>query len=203
MTVGATRPGFGERHPAVTALLTSQTPVGTQKISWRGGTMPLLVSAYSCPADLPEVLVTSVRCVVRVGDRIVLCENVDGVHLWPGGRRSPGESYVDTAVREVHEETGWLLDRDNLNELGWLHLEHLAPRRPNDPHPYPDFLQVVFYGTAAERDGQPDVAWSDTDGYELRSRLVTIDEAREISTDRLALALLGVLPGGASPEPAL
>ena len=195
MTAATNRPGFGERHPDLTTLLATRQPAATHEMSWLGGAMPLRVSAYTAPTDLPETLVSSVRCLVRVGELIVFCENADGAHPWPGGRRLPGESYLDTAVREVHEETGWLLDRDSLRPLGWLHLEHLAPRRPDDPYPYPDLLQVVLCGTATERDGGPDVEWTDTDGYELASRLVTIDEARDkTSIDLLAPYFLDLLP---------
>ncbi|WP_330274118.1 hypothetical protein OG205_46670 [Lentzea sp. NBC_00516] len=95
-------------------------------------------------------------------------------------------------TREVHEETGWLLDRESLRPLGWLHFEHLAPRRPDHLYPYPDFLQVVFHGTATERAGGSD--WTDTDGYELRSRLVSVAEARRTSLNGpLATTFLDLL----------
>ncbi|MGW4207454.1 NUDIX domain-containing protein [Lentzea sp. NPDC004789] len=129
------RPGCGTRHPVPAGLLASHRPAATREIAWLGGAMPLRVGAHPGPAGLPEELVTSVRCVVLVDGLVVLCENADGVHPLPGGRREPGESYVDTAAREVHEETGWLLDRDTVRPLGWLHLEHLAPRRPDDAGP--------------------------------------------------------------------
>lgn len=122
--------GFGARHPDLARLLACHEPAATGETSWLGGAIPLRVSAYATPTDLPEELVTSVRCVVRFGELVVFCENADGGHPLPGGRREPGESYADTAAREVHEETGWLLDRNTLRPLGWLHLEHLAPRRP-------------------------------------------------------------------------
>lgn len=185
------RAGFGHRHPDLAALLAMEQPVATCVTSWLGGALPLRVSAYLTPNDLPDELVTSVRCVVRVGDRVVFCENRDGAHPLPGGRRMPGESYAETAVREVHEETGWLLDADSMRLLGWLHLEHRAPRRPDDPYPYPDLLQLVFQGVAIERDGGPDAEWTDTDGYELRSSLVTVEDARaRTSNDLLASVFL-------------
>ena len=194
MTRDRDRPGFGERHPDLATLLARRKPTATGETSWLGGAMPLRVSAYTTPTELPEELVTSVRCVVQVGELILFCENVDGAHPLPGGRREPGESYTDTAAREVHEETGWLLDRDTLHPLGWLHLEHLAPRRPDDLHPYPDLLQVVFRGAATERDGDPDIPWTDTDGYEQHSRLVTLDEARAMtSNDLLAPVFLDLI----------
>jgi hypothetical protein len=195
MTTSVDRPGFGERHPDLATLLALQTPVATHETSWLGGAIPLRISAYMTPSNLPDELVSSVRCVVRVGDLIVLCENADGAHPLPGGRRHAGESFVATAAREVREETGWLINRDSLRLLGWLHLEHLGPRRLHDPYPYPDFLQVVFCGTATDRDGGRDVAWTDTEGYELRSSLVTVDEARRrTSTDLLAPVFLDALP---------
>jgi ADP-ribose pyrophosphatase YjhB (NUDIX family) len=184
----------GARHPDLARLLAGRRPAATGEISWLGGAMPLRVSAYATPAELPEELVTSVRCVVQVGELIVFCENADGAHPLPGGRRDPGESYVDTAAREVHEETGWLLDRDTVRPLGWLHLEHLAPRRPDYPYPYPDLLQIVFHGTATERDGGPDASWTDTDGYEQRSSLVSVAEAHtRTSTDLLAPVFLDLI----------
>lgn len=69
-------------------------------------------------------------------------------HPWPGGRREPGESYVDAAVREVHEGTGWVVEPASARYVGWLHLEHLAPRREGYVYPYPDFLQLVLCARA-------------------------------------------------------
>jgi 8-oxo-dGTP pyrophosphatase MutT (NUDIX family) len=171
-------------HPALTALLETHTPAATGELAWLDGAMPLRVSAFIGSAELPLDLITSVRCIVHVGDRIVLCVNKDGAHPVPGGRREPGETLVDTVVREVHEETGWRLDRASMRPLGWLHLHHLAPYR-GDFGMYPDFLQLIFEGSACERDGGPDVAWTDLDGYELTTELVTVAEARARTRDDL------------------
>jgi ADP-ribose pyrophosphatase YjhB (NUDIX family) len=139
--------------------------------------LPLRITAYEGESDLPDDLVLSVRCFVLVGDSLVICTNADGSsHPWPGGRREPGESIAETARREVHEETGWRLELDSLKALGWLHFERLVDEA--DPkYPHPDFLQLVYVGTATARDETQGEAWSDIDGYELSSRLVARQEA--------------------------
>jgi ADP-ribose pyrophosphatase YjhB (NUDIX family) len=180
-------------HPLLTAALLEAEPAHEIETAW--GTLPLRISAYTTTPQLPLELISSVRCIVRVGRQVVLCENADGVqHPWPGGRREPGESFADTAAREVHEETGWLIDRESLHQLGWLRLTHLAPRRPDGQGPYPDFLQVVFTATATKRDGENGEPWVDLDGYEASWRLATLDEAAAASSrDESARVFLALL----------
>jgi 8-oxo-dGTP pyrophosphatase MutT (NUDIX family) len=67
---------------------------------------------------------TSVRVVLRDLDgRVLLFRTLDPTmpeigEWWelPGGGVEPGESYADTAVREMHEETGFLLDPTTLGD---------------------------------------------------------------------------------------
>lgn len=191
------RPGFGIRHSALTALLAGQAPVARRIVTWLNGTMTLRIGAYTTTPELPTELVTSVRCLVRVGEQFVLCENADGCHLVPGGRRQSGETYVDTAVREVHEETGWLVRPESLRTVGWLHVENLGTRPRDDSAAYPDFLQIVLCGTAVEREGGADAAWTDTDGWEVNSRLVSADAARvQSSNDMLDVVYLDAILAG-------
>lgn len=183
-------------HPGLAAAMRVAEPVASQEIAWDGGAMPLRVSAYLTTPELPLELVSSIRCIVWVGDRLLFCENKDGAHPWPGGRRIQGESYADTAAREVHEETGWHIDRASMRQLGWLRLTHLGPEPAGNPGPYPDFLQIVFTARATERDGGVDAEWVDTDGYELTSSLVTLaDAAARTSTDMFANVFLQRLGG--------
>ena len=187
-------PAHGERHPDITALVSVSTPAMSVEVRWLSGTLPLRVSAYPRVDDLPEHAVTSVRCIVLVDDRIVLCDSSDGCHPWPGGRREPGETYVETACREVHEETGWLLDPASLEPLGWLHLENLAVESADNPFPQPEFLQVVYVGRAIGRDGTQGDDWTDTKGWELRSSLATFDEAvGRIGSEPFAVPFLELL----------
>jgi 8-oxo-dGTP pyrophosphatase MutT (NUDIX family) len=101
-------------------------------------------------------LVTSVRCLVVATGGLVRCSNRDGSHLWPGGRREPGESLEQTAIREVLEETGWRLDPHTLQALGWLHFEYLTERPPGWRFPHPDFVQLIYTARALHRETAPD-----------------------------------------------
>jgi 8-oxo-dGTP pyrophosphatase MutT (NUDIX family) len=183
-------------HPGLAAAMRTGAPVATRETAWANGTMPLHVSAYTTAPELPLELVTSIRCIVRVrgGELIVYCENADGSHPMPGGRRIEGESFADTAAREVHEETGWRIDRATLRRLGWIRLAHLGPEPEVKKGPYPDFLQIVFTAEAVARDVARDAEWTDTDGYES-SRLLPLEEARRRSSsnDLLASVFLDLL----------
>lgn len=168
-------------------MISSEEPAGRQRITWLNGKLPLQVSAYtSIRDDFPMELLMSVRCLVQVGDRIVLCETRDGErHIVPGGHREEGETFAETAIREVHEETGWIVRPDSIRRLGWLHLQNLNDG-PTEPHlPYPDFLQVVVCGSATDRDGGPDSDWTDIEGYETSSQLVSVQQARAATTNDL------------------
>ena len=113
-----------------------------------------------------------------VGDQVVVCTNEHGQHPWPGGRRIAGESFADTAQREVREEKGWILDTSSLEHLGWLHIELEAVPPPDHPYPHPDLFQAVYTGRANERAG--DETWTDVEGYELSSELMSIEGAKSL-----------------------
>lgn len=168
------RDGWGRRHPEMITLLARSRPAAAKDEAWSDGQLPLRVRAFTGPIEAPEALITSVRCIVTTDDGVVRCNNRDGSHLWPGGRREQGETFAETAIREVLEETGWRLDPESLHPLGWLHYEYLT-ERPNDwPFPHPDFVQIVFTGTAGTRADTADGrAWTDTDGWEQSSDVVS------------------------------
>lgn len=189
-------------HPALAAALADEgqpEPAAEHERAWLDGAMPLRISAYvdaEGASRLPLELISSIRCIVRVGDKYLLCENKSSRHPWPGGRRNAGETFAETAAREVHEETGWLLIQDSLRPLGWLRLRHLGLEPEGNEGQYPDFLQLVFVGEATERDGglSPEAPWDDVDDYELASSLVTLEEAIErTSADMHAPVFLELL----------
>ena len=186
------REGWGTRHPAFERVLETVEPVCARNEVWGAKqNLPLRICAYPLPTELPDTIVSSIRCIVRVDDAVVVCSNAGGSHPWPGGRREPGETFVETACREVEEETGWRVDPASLRELGWLHFEHLTPQPDDWPFPHPDFLQVVFTGIAIDRAG--DGAWTDTEGWETSSRLVPLERVAAELNDDLAAPFLALL----------
>jgi 8-oxo-dGTP pyrophosphatase MutT (NUDIX family) len=143
--------------------------------------------------------VVSVRCVVRHGDRVVICQEPDGKWmLLPGGRCEPGETFQQTVVREVHEETGWIIDPGSLEQIGWMHFEHLQTPPAGHRYPHPDFLNAVFAGNTVARAAAPDIEWADTDGYIQRSVSVPLYEARRlvVPTDPVAGVFLDAVSTG-------
>jgi hypothetical protein len=88
----------------------------------------------------------------------------------------------------------WQIEPDSAVQLGWLHLTHLSAREGDNDYSYPDFLQVVFCAKAGERTVGRYDPWTDVDGYESASRLITLDEAMgATSIDLLAHAFLRLL----------
>jgi ADP-ribose pyrophosphatase YjhB (NUDIX family) len=189
--------GWEPRRGSVDAVLAASTPIAEAEHEWLGGRYRVRLRGYTDDVDLPADFIGSVRVFVRVDDRIVVCRNAEGdANPWPGGRIESGESDVETACREVHEETGWILDPTSLRKLGWLHFEHLLERPVDHEYPHADFFMVVYAGTARERDGGYDCDWTDTEGVEVSSELLTIDEAIAAMSDidsRVSNAFLDML----------
>jgi ADP-ribose pyrophosphatase YjhB (NUDIX family) len=190
--MSATRPGYGTPHPELTALLAALTPAAESDFTWASG-ITVHAAAYPGAAARPAELVTSIRCIVQVGDRIILCHAPDEDHIWPGGRREPGETHAQTACREVHEETGWLIDPDALRPLGFLHFRQRETAPADHPYPHPDFLQVV-YTTRTDRHAGESGAWTDLAGWERTHDLVTRAELETASISAVQRAFLAVLP---------
>lgn len=186
-------PGYGTPHPQLVALLGSLAPAVVERIVWPGNVV-VDVAAYPTltPAPVPPELVTLVRCIVRVGDRIVACQSPDMWHVWPGGRRLPGEAYETTARREVYEETGWLIDETDLRPLGFLHFRYAEPQPAGHPYPHPDFLQVVYTARAKGREGSGS-DWTDHDGWERSHRLCTMADLGGLDLSAVQHAFLSRL----------
>ena len=121
--------------------------------------------------------------VVRRGHRFLLTQEQKYGNTWsiPGGRVEPGESLVDAAIREVHEETGVPIRID-----GILRVEH----SPGEPHTR---VRVLFTGTPID-DTEPKTK---ADDESLGAAWLTLDEIRERPLRGAELrALLESVAGG-------
>jgi ADP-ribose pyrophosphatase YjhB (NUDIX family) len=121
----------------------------------------------------PSGLITSVRGIVLLEDRVVVMENEDGRHFMPGGRVEPGEPFSDALEREIREECGLAIDSAQL--LGFLHFRHLQPEPENYPYPHPNMFHLVYSVT-----GSGELVQEDTDGYEFASHLYSVADAYKL-----------------------
>ena len=155
------------RNARLSAALANSAAAAVQDESWDwyGIPLPLRISSHIGATDLPDELVTSVRCVLAVDDSIIVCETPNDIHIWPGGRREGDESYQQTAVRELREEVGWTITPDSLVPLGFLHFEHLAVPPTDYPFPHPDFVQLIFGTWSHDSSGAPLADWTDVEGW--------------------------------------
>lgn len=186
-TRAVTRPGFGDEHPAVAPLLARLTPAAITHDDWNG--LLIDVAVYITGSiELPPVVTCGARAIVLAGGGVLLCETPRDVHILPGGQLERGETVVEAACREVFEETGWRVDPANSEMLGFIHMRDVSPVPQDHRFPNPDFIHAVLvvHADAAEA---PEGEWSDTEGWEVRSRLRPIDEVRTL-VDAGQLALL-------------
>lgn len=193
--MSASEPGYGLRHAALETLLHKEIPAARARAAW--GDLQLRISAHLSDRRLPDHLITSIRCLVQFDNSIVVTRSPDDVNIWPGGRREPGESIRQTAVREVYEETGCQLVDTSMRLLGFLHFEHLVPPPTDYRYPHPDFLQLVF---TAHATNPPSEDWRDLDGYVQQAWLETPADARELPLDPVSLPFLDALEVTMSPS---
>ncbi len=169
--MNAVRPGYGVRLESAARLLETHTPVATVEEQWSA---PMRLSAYLGDVDLPTEIPGRVRCLVTDGETVLITWDAAGPKCLPGGGAKPGETVVETARREVWEETGWWIDPESVETLGWIHVESLveAGDAPRYPHP-DDFHKVVTARPSHPDEGHED--WVDTEGHVDRSEFVPLD----------------------------
>ena len=106
---------------------------------------------------LPPVEVRSsvLGIVARADNRVLFIHpetpSGDIAHLIPGGRPESGETPEETLVREIGEESGWLVNPHGI--VGFRHFHHLGPPQLSmADRPYPDFLEPIFAAVAVRYD---------------------------------------------------
>jgi 8-oxo-dGTP diphosphatase len=141
-------------------------PLAEETTIWGAGRFAFRVTGYLTSELPPLESITSVRGLVFRGDSMLCLSEPEGIHLFPGGRREPGEALEETLRRELLEEAGCRLAEVSL--LGFMHFHHLNPAPPGYPYPYPDFLQLVYVAAAADPDRRTPPVPSDEIQYAFR-----------------------------------
>ena len=157
------------------AFLAPLIPFAEEMKHWHGA--PLRLSCYLTDATPPRQYVSSARAIVVKGDQVLLVQDQVGTHITPGGRLEPDETPEIALRREVLEETGWSLS--TVRPIGVLHFAHTRAAPENWPHPYPDFLQVVYASSPNEYCSE----LKQEDEYVLGSEFVSIETVRQMPLD--------------------
>lgn len=152
----------------LTAFLRGRVPLAEEEIVWSGGGTRLVQtrSTYALEriASPPLQLVTSVRALLTRGSEIMVVRDPAGRHIVPGGRLADVEGLLDALKRELLEETGWCV-RCEPAPFAMFHY-HIHSSRPDGyPHPYPDFLQLIYRAEA----GRYDSGTTEVGGFELEA----------------------------------
>ena len=138
---------------------------------WKWGPID---GSFELLREMPdEQLISNIRIVPFVDEQMVVLKFDDGNWDHPGGTCEPGESYLETARRELVEEAGAKLLV--LEPFGLVRC-HSYAQKPYRPHmAHPDFFHLVAYAEI-EITGEP----SNPEG-ELQKTIevdtVSLDEA--------------------------
>ncbi len=160
--------------PEQMTFLAGRQPFYVGEAIWLGGEIRLAVSAYLSSELPPRRFVSSARAIVLKGDQVLVQRSVEDVHILPGGRLEPGEGFESGLRREILEESGWRVEV--VGVLGFQRLQHLTPKQPGYPYPYPDFFWAIYLARAVEH--LP--AGRLEDGYDLGAEFHPAEEARAL-----------------------
>lgn len=138
----------------------------------------LVVNGYLDDQLPPDEYITSVRAIVLrqlpgAHGEVLVVQDPHSYHIIPGGRREQGEALVQTAMREVLEETGWQVTIGQL--LGFLHFQHLTPLPPGIQGAKPTFVQLIYLAEAKYYCA----AGREVNGYEIDAKFVALDQLHD------------------------
>lgn len=172
---------------ALERFLLSEPPIATDRVTWAEGTIDLNVQAFHTWLIPPDDHITSVRGIVTNRSDVVVLSNPDGIHILPGGRRLPDESYAQTLRREILEETRCVMTAATY--LGVVHFLHTTPKPHDYRYPYPHMFHLIYHVTTQTSD----LSGADPDGYETHARYLPLAVAGGMELRNLERRFLDIV----------
>ncbi len=90
----------------------------------------LLMDKKDYDPNMPEICRTSVRAVAIRDGKLLVIESIHGEIKVPGGGMDPGETDIETLVRETLEETGYHVIPESAREFGVVDEKRLSIKEP-------------------------------------------------------------------------
>jgi 8-oxo-dGTP diphosphatase len=112
------------------------------EVTWSWG--PTRAKFILLEAPPPPQTIANVNIVPRVGDRLLVLQHEDGSWDVPGGTLEAGESYLETARRELIEEAGAKLA--SFSVIGAWRCQSLATEPYRSHLPHPDYYRITGLG---------------------------------------------------------
>jgi len=159
---------------ALEAFLSRHPFFGGWHEEWDG--VPLEFRACLSDELPPRAFVGSVRAIVLRDNKVLLVHSSVPI-LSVGGRCKPEETIEQTLLREVAEETGWIVSP--MDVIGFIHCHHLDAQRPDWGRPAPDFIDPLFAVAAETFDEKL------MDSTESRCEFVSIDEVESLGVEEI------------------
>ena len=101
-------------------------------------------------------------------------EHISGRYGVPAGRQNPGETDIQTALRELHEETGFTAQSEDLIELPTVYNEIIPTKEGPKPFSMKVFLCKNLTGKSKDSEENL-VEWVSIDGVKTLNLLPNIE----------------------------
>lgn len=138
----------------------------------------LILDAKNYSPEMEEIRRISVRGIIFIEGKLVLVENIFNELKLPGGGIEPGESEIQTLVREVEEETGYRVIPESVVPFGEIEEKRLSTKEPMIWH---QFNRLYFCDVHPQR-GECKYTQSEIK-YGFRCVLRPLDEAIKINEE--------------------
>ena len=128
-------------------FLASGEPFDAWNEEWLG--VPLRLQPFFSSELPPREFVGSVRTITVCDSGVVVVDHPrpsEPPQLLAGGHPEADESLAEALVREIAEETGWLVSP--ICVFGFVHCRHLDTRRPDWNRPFPEWVDPMFVSRA-------------------------------------------------------